>query len=65
MNLPQQLYNTQALATDLAAAFNPQAETDAGKGGSVRSGEAKAAQLLSEAAPNARPAGGRSERHHA
>ena len=67
VNLPQKLYNTQALATDLAAAFNPQAETDAGKGGSVRSGEAKAAQLLSEAAPDgtARPAGGRSERHHA
>ena len=37
VNLPQKLYNTQALATDLAAAFNPQAETDAGKGGSVRS----------------------------
>ena len=67
VNLPQKLYDTQALATDLAAAFNSQAETDTGKGGSVRSGEAKAAQLLSEAAPDgtARPAGGRSERHHA
>ena len=67
VNLPQELYNVETLADDLAAAFNSQAETDTGKGGSVRSGEAKAAQLLSEAAPDgtARPAGGRSERHHA
>ena len=67
VNLPRDLYDVETLANDLAAAFNSQAETDTGKGGSVRSGEAKAAQLLSEAAPDgtARPAGGRSERHHA
>ena len=37
VNLPRDLYNVEALADDLAAAFNSQAETDTGKGGSVRS----------------------------
>ena len=37
VNLPRDLYDVETLANDLAAAFNSQAETDTGKGGSVRS----------------------------
>ena len=55
VNLPRDLYDVETLANDLAAAFNSQAETDTGKGGSVRSGEAKAAQLLSVARPRLPP----------
>ncbi len=62
VNLPQKLYNTQALATDLAAAFNPQAETDAGKGGSASPRNRPRSRLQSPSGDGRRQGRFRSER---